>query len=156
VILFAYSITVAGVLANDVIFDRLPLEHFAPAIGVYILLAVALVLAPLLVFLQTLRRTKRIGLHQYGTLALEYTSSFHRKWIVERRQTDEVLLGTGDIQSLADLGNSFSFVEKMNVVPVGSRTTIHLVLACLIPLSPLLLTMMPLEEILKMVLKVVI
>jgi hypothetical protein len=26
---------------------------------------------------------------------------------------EEVLLGTGDIQSLADLGNSFSFIENM-------------------------------------------
>ena len=131
------------------------LEQFAPAIAIYIILAVSLVMAPLLVFSKTLRRTKRIGLLQYGTLALEYTSSFHRKWIVDRRQTKEDLLGSGDIQSLADLGNSFAFVERMNVVPVGSRTPIILALSCLVPLSPLLLTMMPLGELLKMVVKIV-
>jgi len=71
-----------------------------------------------------------------------------------RRQTDEALLGTGDIQSLADLGNSYGFVEKMNALPMGPRTPVHLALACLIPMAPLLLTMMPLRDLLKMIIKI--
>jgi hypothetical protein len=154
IVLFGCSIAVAGVAANGVIYDGFTLPHFAPAIAVYVFLAVAIVMAPLLVFSVTLWKTKKLGLYQYGTLATEYTSSFHEKWIVNPR-TQEALLGTGDIQSLADLGNSFAFVDKMDLVPAGLRTLIHLALACLIPMSPLLLTMMPLGEILKMVLKVI-
>jgi hypothetical protein len=48
------------------------------------------------------------------------------------------LLGTADIQSLADLGNSFSFVEKMKLLPMGSGTPIHPAIGCLIPMAPLL------------------
>ena len=153
-ILFAYSITAAGVLANGVFYDKFPLPHFAPAIAVYVIVAVAAVVAPLFVFSDRLLKTKRLGLQQYGTFATEYTSSFHRKWILKPRVTEDVLLGTGDIQSLADLGNSFAFVEKMGAVPMGPRTPIHLALACLIPIAPLLLTMMPLGELLKMLFKV--
>jgi hypothetical protein len=156
VVLFGCSIAVAGVVANSVMYDGFTLPHFVPAIAVYVSLAVAIVMAPTLVFSVTLWKTKRLGLYQYGTLATEYTSSFHEKWIVLPRQTEEILLGTGDIQSLADLGNSFAFVDKMDIVPAGLRTLIHLALACLIPMSPLLLTMMPLGEILKMVLKVIL
>jgi hypothetical protein len=156
VVLLAYSIAVAGVLANGVLYDRYPLPHFAPAIAAYVFVAVAIVLIPLLVFSGTLLKTKRLGLYQYGTLGTEYTSSFHKKWITDPRLTGEVLLGTGDIQSLADLGNSFAFVEKMNAVPMGPRTPVHLALACLIPMAPLLLTMMPLAELLKMLFKVVL
>jgi hypothetical protein len=156
ILLFGYSITVAGVLANGVIYDKIPLPHFAPVIAAYVFISVAIVMLPLFLFATTLRKTKVLGLFQYGTLAMEYTSSFHHKWITDRRRTDEALLGTGDIQSLADLGNSYSLVEKMNVVPMGLRTPINLTLACLVPLLPLLLTMMPLGEILKMVLKVVL
>lgn len=154
VVLFAYSIAVAGVLANWIIYDGLPLQHFAPAIAVYVVAAVAVVLIPLLVFSEILLKTKRLGLYQYGTLATEYTSSFHQKWVVEPRHTDEPLLGTGDIQSLADLGNSYAFVEKMNALPMGPRTPTHLALACLIPIAPLLLTMMPLGALLKMIFKI--
>ena len=113
-------------------------------------------LLPLLVFSGTLLKTKRLGLYQYGTLGTEYTSSFHKKWIIGPRAPQEILLGTGDIQSLADLGNSLAFVEKMNAVPMGPRTPAHLALACLIPMSPLFLTMMPLGELLKMLFKVIL
>jgi hypothetical protein len=156
VVLLAYSIAVAGVLANGVLYDRYPLPHFAPAIAAYVFIAVAIVLIPLLVFSGTLLKTKRLGLYQYGTLGTEYTSSFHKKWIIDQRPSGETLLGSGDIQSLADLGNSFAFVEKMNAVPMGPRTPIHLALACLIPMAPLLLTMMPLAELLKILFKVVL
>jgi hypothetical protein len=154
IVLFAYSTAAAGVVANGVFYDKFPLPHFAPAIAIYVIVLVAAVLAPLFVFSGRLLKTKRHGLHQYGTLATEYTSSFHQKWIVKPRVTEDILLGSGDIQSLADLGNSFAFVEKMSAVPMGPRTPIHLALACLIPIAPLLLTMMPLGELLKMVFKV--
>jgi hypothetical protein len=156
VVLLAYSFAVAGVLANGVIYDKYPLPHFAPAIAAYVVVAVALILIPLLVFSGRLLKTKRLGLYQYGTLATKYTSSFHQKWVIGPHPSEEALLGTGDIQSLADLGNSFVFVEKMNAVPMGPRTPIHLALACLIPMAPLLLTVMPLAELLKILFKVVL
>jgi hypothetical protein len=154
IILVAFSIAVAGVLANIIVYDGLSLSRFAPVIVIYAFAAVAVFLMPILVFSVTLWRTKRLGLYQYGTLSQEYTSSFHRKWILDSRKTKEPLLGTGDIQSLADLGNSYSFVRKMNLIPMGFVTPTILTLACLIPMTPLVLTMMPIEEILKMVLKV--
>jgi hypothetical protein len=153
IVLFAFSIPVAGVLANSINYDGLSLLQFAPAIVVYVLTAVTIVLLPMLVFIATLFRAKQRGRYQYGTLATEYTLSFRRKWITGRRETDETLLGTGDIQSLADLGNSYAFVDRMNLVPMGIRTPIYLALACLVPMTPLVLTMMKFEDILKMLVK---
>jgi hypothetical protein len=72
------------------------------------------------------------------------------------RQTEDTLLGTGDIQSLADLGNSYSFIEKMNYLPMKARTPINPAIACLIPMAPLSLTVMPISEILKMLLKTIL
>jgi hypothetical protein len=155
IVLFAYSTVVAGVLANEVIYDKIPLPHFAISIAAYVVIAVLFVLIPLIVFVPSLFRTKLSGLSRYGTLATEYTRSFHQKWIIGRKDTKEDLLGTGDIQSLADLGNSFSFIEKMKPLPVGPRTPIHLALACLIPMSPLLLTVMSMKELVKLLFKLV-
>lgn len=155
VVLIAYSVAVAGVLANSVLYDNIPLAHFAAAIAVYVIAAVLFILIPLLVFAPILFKTKISGLAKYGSLATEYTQSFQQKWIVDRRNQQEVLLGTADIQSLADLGNSFAFVEKMKLLPMGSRTPIHLAIACLIPMAPLLLTVMRLKDILEFLLKAV-
>jgi hypothetical protein len=58
-------------------------------------------------------------------------------------------MGSGDIQSLADLGNSYEVVRSMNIVPITKDAVLRLVAATLVPIVPLLLTMMPLEELLK-------
>jgi len=156
ILLFANSVTAAGVLANSIIYDKVPLQHYWPLIAAYVVISVLTIMLPLLVFSSTLVRVKRWGRHQYGALGTEYTSAFQKKWVTGPRDPEEVLLGTGDIQSLADLGNSFSFIEKMDVIPVGPRTPISLAIACLIPFVPLLLTMMSLGDILKALLKMIL
>ncbi len=155
ILLFAFSIAAAGVLANDIVYDKVPLKIFAPAIAAYAVLALIVVAAPLALFAGTLLKTKRHGLHEYGTLATQYTGSFHRKWIEGENPAGDALLGTGDIQSLADLGNSFSIIEKMKPIPIDPIGLLHLVVASLLPMVPLLLTVMPLGELLKLLFKLV-
>lgn len=155
ILLFAYSAASAGVLANDIVYDKIPLQNFVPAFVSYIVAILIVFAGPLVVFSGTLRRVKRLGLHQYGTLATAYTGSFHKRWIEGENPDHEALLGTGDIQSLADLGNSFSIVEKMKPIPIDPLDLLHLIVASLLPMTPLLLTIMPLGELLKLLLKVV-
>jgi hypothetical protein len=64
-------------------------------------------------------------------------------------------LGTGDIQSLADLGNSYEIVREMRVVPFGLQDVSRLALATAAPLSPLLLTIFSFEELVVRVFNVV-
>jgi hypothetical protein len=59
-------------------------------------------------------------------------------------------LGSADIQSLADLGNSFEVVRTMRLAPITRDAIVRLAAATLVPITPLLLTMMPLEELVKM------
>jgi len=156
ILLAAYSATVAGVWANEIFYDHISLDHFALPAAAYVIAAVALVLAPLLVFSKKLFFAKRRGLFKYGTLATNYTGSFDRKWIARTEEKEDELLGSSDIQSLADLGNSYAFIENMNVVPVTPKTPIILALACLLPLSPLLLTVISLKDIFKLLYKALV
>lgn len=105
-----------------------------------------------MVFAGRLRTTKRLGLLKYGTLATAYTSAFHKKWIEGQNPDQEALLGAGDIQSLADLGNSFSIIDKMKPLPIDPLDLLHLIVASMIPMTPLLLTVMPLGALLKLLL----
>ena len=156
VLLFAESIALAGVIANSLVYDNQSLRSYAPAIAVYVVIVLALILGPLVIFARLLRVTKRHGLHQYGTLATTYTGSFHKKWIQNQVPDREPLLGTADIQSLADLGNSFNIIMEMNALPISPRTPIHLLIACLLPMAPLVLTVMPLKDILELLFKLVL
>jgi hypothetical protein len=110
---------------------------------------------PMLIFVPKLLALKQRGLMEYGTLGSRYTQDFHRKWIEGSEPSKEPMLGTGDIQSLADLGNSFEIIRKMRIIPVEGRDFIAMVLPGLIPALPLAATVMPLGEILKDLLKLV-
>jgi hypothetical protein len=85
------------------------------------------------------------------------TQLFEQKWVAlaDGRQADESVLGTGDIQSLADLGNSFELVRKMRVFPVEPSDFVALAIPALVPVLPLLTTVMPLSEILRDLLKLI-
>jgi hypothetical protein len=110
---------------------------------------VILVVGPLLVFAPQLAAARRTGLREYGTLAQRYVRDFDAKWVHGSGGADEPMLGSGDIQSLADLGNSFAIIQDMRVVPVTKQAMFQLAVATVTPVVPLLLTLMPLEELLK-------
>ena len=81
---------------------------------------------------------------------------FHEKWLRGSAPRDEPLVGSADIQSLADLGNSFETVSNMSVVPITWSAVVQLVTVTLLPIIPLLLTLISLEELLKRIVKVLI
>jgi hypothetical protein len=64
---------------------------------------------------------RRKGLAEYGQLAQRYVERFDLKWVYSDPAPSEELLGAADIQSLADLGNSYALVREMRAVPFGLR-----------------------------------
>ena len=107
------------------------------------------------VFAPQLAEAKRKGNREYGTLAERYVREFDAKWLRGGAPADEPLVGSGDIQSLADLSNSFEVVRTMRIAPVTKEAILRLVAATLAPVVPLALTMMPLEELLKKLIGIV-
>src|SRR4029077_10148278 len=107
---------------------------------------------PLTMFTPCLFRTKREGLMEYGALATDYVACFDKKW-VRRGGKGEGILGSSDIQSLADLGSSYAMVREMRLVPFGLDDVIPLAGVAVVPVLPLLLTVMPLDEIVAHLLK---
>jgi len=74
---------------------------------------------------------------------------------VDNPAATEGLLGAADIQSLADLGNSYSVVGEMRTVPFGLQDISRLAIATAAPMVPLLLTIWPPEELIMRIVKVV-
>ncbi len=68
----------------------------------------------------------------------------------------DLLIGSADIQSLADLGNSFQVIRDIKPFPFGRDAVILLVVLILLPGLPLVLTMIPLEELITKLLGAVI
>jgi hypothetical protein len=149
VLAVAHGAMLAGPLASRIFFLGAALTQYKAEIALVAVFMLCLVFGPLLVFAPQLAQAKRTGLREYGALAGRYVREFDTKWLRGGAPADEPLVGSGDIQSLADLGNSYEVVRSMNIAPISKEAVLRLVAATLLPIVPLALTMMPLEELLK-------
>jgi len=145
----AHGAMLAGPIANRIFYLGAALPEFKVEIVLLAVFLLCLVLGPLLVFAPQLAYSKRTGIREYGTLAERYVREFDAKWLRGGAPADEPLVGSSDIQSLADLANSFEVVKTMQIAPITRDALLRLVVATLAPVVPLALTMMSLEELLK-------
>lgn len=145
----AHGALLAGWIANRIFYLGAALPDFKIEIAVLVIFLLGIVLGPLLVFAPQLAQAKRTGNREYGTLAERYVREFDAKWLRGGAPADEPFVGSGDIQSLADLGNSFEVVQTMRIAPITKEAILQLAAATLAPVVPLALTMMSLEELLK-------
>jgi len=151
----AHGAMLAGPIANRIFYLGAALPEFKVEIAVVVIFLLLLVFGPLLLFSPQLAQAKRTGNREYGALAARYVREFDAKWVRGGASADEPLVGSGDIQSLADLANSFEVVRTMQFAPITKDAFLRLVAATVIPVVPLALTMMPLEELLRKLLGII-
>ncbi len=154
-LLIAHGALLAGLIGNRIYHVGATLLNFKYEILVLVLFLLCAVLGPLLVFAPQLAAARRKGLREYGTLAECYVREFDAKWLRGGPPTDEPLVGSADIQSLADLANSYEVVRTMSFAPFSKGVILQLAAVTLAPVAPLLLTMMPLDQLLKILFGIV-
>jgi hypothetical protein len=145
-VLLAQGAVLAGMISNRIFYAGATLPEFKVELIGLVAFMVFTVLGPLLVFAPKLEAAKRAGLREYGILAQRYVRDFDHKWLRGGAPADEQLIGSADIQSLADMGGSFDVVKEMKFAPFTLRTVLQLGIVTLLPVAPLVLTMFSLEE----------
>ena len=143
----AHGALLAGWLSTRVLVRDMPLTEFKLEIAAVVVFVLCITILPLLFFTVPLMRTKRRGVLEYGALATRYAREFDDKW-VRSKDAGEPLVGSADVQSLADMGGSYDLVRSMRNVPVTFEMVLEFAGLTLVPVAPLLLTLMPLSEIL--------
>ncbi len=138
-LVLAISAVQSAPLAQDIASGRMTIDAIYPGVAFVLLVDAVLFLGPLLIFSRKLWSCKVKGMSDYGALAERYVNEFDRKWLGADPAPGEPLLGTADIQSLADLSNSVSIVRDMRLVPVSPSMLMYLAVAALLPLLPLVL-----------------
>jgi hypothetical protein len=150
----AHGAMIAGHIADRILFAKAGLPDFKGEIAVVAVFMLLLALGPLLLFAGQLAEVKRTGLREYGTLAQRYVREFDGKWLRGGASADEPLVGSADIQSLADLGTGYDVVRTMSFAPITKGAVVQVLVATLLPVTPLVLTMIPLEQLLKTLVRV--
>jgi hypothetical protein len=153
-LLFAQGALIAGQVAGRIFYEGRSLLSFKMTILGFVCFFVVAILSPLILLTPQLARAKREGLAEYGTFVSSYVMDFDQKWL-RSKSDNEQLLGTADIQSLADIGNSFAVIREMRVIPFATDDVIGLLIATVTPIVPLLLTIMPLEQLISQAVKMI-
>jgi len=148
-LLVAQSALVSAMVGSRILQQGAQLQDFKLELGGTLVFALFQALGPLMVFAPKLLAAKRRGLREYGLLADRYVKEFDHKWIHGGAAPDEPLVGSADIQSLADLGASFDVVREMRPFPFGRDNVIQLSVTAMLPGLPLVLTVIPLEELIQ-------
>lgn len=154
-LMFAAGCAVSAALANRILYADATLQSYRFPLAVIVCALVLAGVAPLLVFSPRLVRAKREKWMTYSRFSSDYVWMFERKWL-GKKEPDEDALGSGDIQSLADIGGSFQRLVDMKPVPIDRRLVLAFLFATLSPVLPLILTVMPLREIIQMFIKAMI
>jgi hypothetical protein len=142
---FALSCVVASSMVKE-----LALEGHSPqtvwlALAVWLGICLVLVLGPLLVFAWPLYLVRERALLEYGRLATQHHIAFHRKWIKESRNGEE-LMGSPDPSSASDINTTVSAVQDLRFFPVDGVAVLQLVIAAGVPLLAVVATQIPVGD----------
>ncbi len=137
------------------------MKPFIPVLLTVLGAALLLAFGPLVAFCKQMVRARLRALLTYGRLALRYVRFFEDKHLAggagpgpEERAPD--LLGSPDIQSLADLGGAFDVIRGMRVVPFDRRAVALVLVTAAAPAAALALSATPTSAILLRIARTVI
>ena len=146
----AHSIVQSASLAESIAAGTLVASGIYPWLTAWVTLVLlvdaALFLCPLLAFTDKLWAARTRGSGQYGRFAARYVREFEAKWIDAPAPENEKLLGSEDIQALADLAHSVRVVKEMRWITASRRLLTMMALAAIVPFAPLLFFQYPIAE----------
>jgi hypothetical protein len=148
----AFAAVVSASFAEEVAAGTKVFAEVYPILLLMLVIVLVLFLGPVLVFAPKLQAARLQGLGALSGFAAEYVEAFDKKWL-ERLPPHEPLLGTPDIQSLADLVTYVRTVREMRIVPVSLQIVTTYAIGVVLPFLPLLLLKYPIAELATMLLK---
>jgi hypothetical protein len=155
-VLMAISAVMSGGFAYEIIHRGSSLAELKYHVIVFVVLAIVILHAPLLVFTPRLARCRIRGLLDFGTLIGTHDRAFDEKWVKSEARNRDSLLGHPDVQSLGGIAQVYEHVDRMQLIPFDKKAVVVLLMSALIPMVPLLGTTVALSEILSMLGKIMV
>jgi hypothetical protein len=153
-LLFAEGALVSAYIASEIMYAGRSLTDYKLEPAIFVIVFLLMVLGPLTIFTPRMITAKWRDLIIYGALVSRYVEGFDRRWIAGAEPPGKDLLGADDIQSLADLSNSYAVLQSMRPVPFEVRDVVWLIAPLAVPLLPLLLFTFSVEDIFDKLIKV--
>ena len=125
------------------------------AVAAWLVLVSLIFLGPLLFFVRPLYVARETAMLQYGRLAHKHHLAFHRRWIAGGADGKEIL-GSADPSSVSDLNASVQTAEDMITFPLDRSALLLLLGSAAAPLILVAALQMPVGELMKLILGVLV
>ncbi|HOE72051.1 MAG: hypothetical protein BWZ01_00980 [Deltaproteobacteria bacterium ADurb.BinA179] len=143
---FGLSSVLASEIGMRIIYGGETLLSFQKIIILFIALFLAALLLPLLAFCPMLVRAKKDGLKEYGLLAVDLLKAFDARWMTGKKAAGEKILSAVDPSATTDYLSTYMVLRGMRFVPFDLRIVAVLLASLIVPMLPLLLTVVSLTE----------
>jgi hypothetical protein len=151
----AQTAVLSAFIFSRILYAGQRLPTFKADIAVSLAFDILVIVFPLGFFAGQLDEARHTAKRELSALASRYVDDFRNKWVLAGVRAEDHLLGTPDIRTLDSLANSYSLVKEIRLVPMSKQNLVRLLTIIALPLVPLLLTMFPLSEVIKRLLKLI-
>jgi len=158
VLALAGGLLVAGACVNHVQYLGDSLYTLRHLLAGYVVAVTLLLVAPLLLLMPTLMRAKRHALYRFDALGNHAAALFDARWQPAQQQTPaaDSLLDHGDASALADFSAVYKDLAGMSVLPLNRWNLLWIALHAVIPLLPLVLLAMSVDELARKLLGILV
>lgn len=148
VLALAGGLLLAGACINHVHYLGDSLYDLRHLLAGYVIAATLVLVAPLLLLMPTMMRTKRHALYHFDALGNRAADLFDQRWPSAQPPDtgSESLLDHGDASAFADFSGVYKGLAAMSVLPMTRWNLLWIALHAILPLLPLVLLAMSVDE----------
>ena len=155
-VVIAGATAVGSVLRYQALHTEFSNESLATGLVVWVMVILLVFVGPLAFFAQKLTHLYRVGYVEYGSLAHLHAEQFQEKWVHQRQGNLGELLVAQEINTLSNLALSLDSVRRIRLIPIDRFTLIEVIVAAAVPMLPVILTHVPLSELLRMIFRALV
>lgn len=155
-LLMSVGAIISALIANRIFFTGATLPEFKEHVFGAVMCCITFVLLPLCVFAPNLLAIRQRGLFEYEMLATLYVANVHEKWIAATNRNEGVMPPLPDFSSVLPFSGGLEIIKSISPFPFDRRAVIQCAWWVLLPIFPLVLTVIPFDSILDRLIKIVL
>ena len=148
ILALAGGVLLAGACINHMQYLGGSLHDLRHLLAGYVIGATLLLVAPLLLVMPMMLRAKRHALYRFDALGNRAAAVFDQRWqqTVQDPSAADTLLDHGDASAFADFSGVYKGLSGMSVLPLTRWNLLWIALHATVPLLPLVLLAMSVDE----------
>jgi hypothetical protein len=146
----------AGAIANRIVSSGAHISEYKYVTAIAVVMVLVACVLPLCVFYRPLLHVKREAVLSHGRIGVTIGRLFEDKWLADSIHWNQNVLSAHDVSGAKYFASIVENVYKMRLVPIGAPMVMRLAVFTLMPMIPVLLVVLPLDLLMRELLKMLL